>query len=619
MSRLERGGGRGVVLWVLTRAGAGTAACTVSGGGASQKVTVTFTAAAATITGLAGTESVSPFDAGFVVDPGSVRCVAWRSGGIPAKTVSLTDNEGTDRTVRVDAGSRVGKVEISIWCWSPGLTEARQTAEFTVVSPDACELPITPGTDPVTGIWTSSCTSSQRGDIQTAYYFKSYTFSLKAAATATIAATAATSTSPRPVIHVLNTTAGARMFPKTGQSGEYELDAGDYKIEVTTSNTDALGSFTLNVSIAAAPSECPAGQVRVPGYVTATDSGCRPVCTESQIRNSAGHCRPAPVGKPSYRFAQAVVTASRAAARAALASRTDDCATRDDSPVTVHQLAALMLAIPIREVGNDPSLMTLSRADGKGVTKGNDRLYSRGTFEDERRAHWNPGVGPWQLDIWEYAINWSHAERADVNRAAPSVADWLIVGVCGTSSAYEEQLGSWYGCKPRTEDGEVGNQCMRVFKEIYDPASDGLLVSVIDRSDPDGGVERHLCRWGTDGQTMPCYLYDMTKAEGTAHNSTVEGNLDGDQGGIPTPLAAAFVSFKDPADGTKYAVFPARVTRYGVTLIRGVPKDQYARTSTLGDGNGWFVDKVGGKALYLETCQPSDDPSSAVQCIWSRQ
>ncbi len=49
--------------------------------------------------------------------------------------------------------------------------------------------------------------------------------------------------------------------------------------------------------------------------------------------------------------------------------------------------------------------MVLSRGDGWNrwftinyvKKEWNRNLYSRGTYDDEKRAHWNPGVGLWQL------------------------------------------------------------------------------------------------------------------------------------------------------------------------------------------------------------------------------
>lgn len=78
------------------------------------------------------------------------------------------------------------------------------------------------------------------------------------------------------------------------------------------------------------------------------------------------------------------------------------------------------------------------------------------------------------------------------------------------------------------------------------------------------------------------------------------------------------MSFTD-TDGTKYAAFPANDigeagtgTGYSVTLIRGVPANQYARQSRLGDGHGWFVGAVGTKVLYIEACPASGS------CTWHR-
>lgn len=82
--------------------------------------------------------------------------------------------------------------------------------------------------------------------------------------------------------------------------------------------------------------------------------------------------------------------------------------------ITQDKLTALMLSIPPWEIlgGNatlgSPSPMVLGRGDtwamydnnGNQTPRGkeNERLYSDNDPDHFRRAHWNPGVGIWQLD-----------------------------------------------------------------------------------------------------------------------------------------------------------------------------------------------------------------------------
>ena len=616
-------------LRVDTTGGTGTAVVSVtcSYHRSSDSATASYTARPYVgVNGLADMAGTGVITASFTVVPDSTTCTAERTSG-PSATVSVSGPSRVGRRVSVTpTGSGAGIVVVRVVCSADGYVDTTRTVDFTIeaeqpTTSTGCTTPLgTLGSQTITqpGTWsaTSSCRSSQRGDDQTSYYAHHYTFTLDTDTTLTITVTPATSTDPRPVLYVLSATASAPESPETDQPDKYELTAGGYIIEVTTTTAGTIGNFTLSISTATAA--CPSGEVHMPEYETGTDDGCRPVCTSSQLRDSDGYCRTAPVGT-RYRFAQAIIAGARAGARAAIDSRTDDCATRAVDPVTVNQLAALMLAIPIREVGTDPSRMTLSRADADGVKEGNYKLYSRGTFNVERRAHWNPGVGPWQIDIWDDAKSFNHAERANVDLIVPSVAKRLLPGLCSTPAMLDAKLGPWYGCRPRRDSGEVGNQCVRVYGEIYDAATGGLFVQVTGGSDPDGGVEHRRCRWDSDVQNMPCYFYDMTRAEGTAHTGAAEGNTKGQGGMSPTPLAAPFVSFTDPADDRKYAVFAASVTDYAVTLIRGVPMDKFARQSTLGDGNGWFVGAVDGKVLYMETCGGSGGPADAVSCVWTRQ
>ena len=91
------------------------------------------------------------------------------------------------------------------------------------------------GAAAVSGTWTSSCLSTQRGDTQTPYYAKSYTFTLDASATVTVTAA---STDHTPVLHVLSTT-GDPQDHKEDAPDKFELAAGDYAVEVTTTTARA--------------------------------------------------------------------------------------------------------------------------------------------------------------------------------------------------------------------------------------------------------------------------------------------------------------------------------------------------------------------------------------------
>jgi hypothetical protein len=186
---------------------------------------------------------------------------------------------------------------------------------------------------------------------------------------------------------------------------------GRYSVEVANRAEGTPGSFEIRV---AAVNACPAGQVYMSAFAKGTDDGCRPrVCVAPLFRDPrTQRCQEA-----SYRYTAALINGVVSAAQRVISdNNTDECVTRATDPVTANELASYVLAIPIRELQNDnPSLMDLSRWDSLFQNLGNDSLFSRGTQGGEPRAHWSPGVGPWQLDWWWPVLTWNHAQRANVN------------------------------------------------------------------------------------------------------------------------------------------------------------------------------------------------------------
>lgn len=275
-----------------------------------------------------------------------------------------------------------------------------------------------------------------------------------------------------------------------------------------------------------------------------------------------------------------------------------------------------MFAIPVRELERERvSLMDLSRWDNTDQRTSNIKHYSLGDKPNERRAHWSPGVGPWQLDEFETAQNLNHAERANANRAAQLVAEHVFPGLCGEESL-RSVLDSWHACegKVRLKEDPNVDYCPPLATKIYDTERDSLWIEPVSGSDVDGGVQDRRCRWDLDGDVFNCYLFDVANAEGDPTIYHPNGNADD----TATPLPAPFISFTDPDDGTKYAAFPADLSDYDATLIRAVEKDQFSRESTLGDGSGWFVGTVEGRALHVEDCESAGPPATLV-CVWVRQ
>ncbi|MDE0161314.1 MAG: hypothetical protein OXL98_06200 [Acidimicrobiaceae bacterium] len=596
------------------------------------------TPARVAITGLGDVSDVSPIDADFGVVPGDANCYAWQGSGPLSAPVPIPDDDGTQRSVRLDTGSAVGEVQVTVRCFSDGYAAARKTAVFTVVSPVVCELRITLGGARVGNVWVSSCKSSQHGD-QTPYYAKRYTLTLAEAATVTVVAVSdhaidvyvhdGDAGSAKP-LHTASSPGGEARAATVSALLNPEGMVGRYTVEVARRADRNPGGFTLSVS---AVNVCPSDQTYMSAFARGSDDGCRPrVCASPLFRNPADQrCRTA-----AYRYGAAIIDGVMSAADEVIKDPGNagrECVTRDSDPVTANELAAYVLAIPIRELHKDnPSLMDLSRWDSLFTNDESTGLFSKGTQTGEPRAHWSPGVGPWQLDLWEPVKEWHHAKRANVNHAAVEVAKHLFGGLCASEEKLKKQLETWLACKAQKRFGEDPdiNHCIPIAETIYDDANDALRVRRVAGSDPDGGVQDRRCRWGTGGEPFDCHWYDIANAEGGATVYHPDGRTrkhckDAGCGTFEiwydiTPLPLGFVSFTD-TDGTKYAAFPANDigeagtgTGYAETLIRGVPKNKYAREvgAGVGDGYGWFVNAVGTRVLYIKHC-----PTQGT-CSWHR-
>ncbi len=570
-----------------------------------------------------------------MVEPAGATCTVVRiwDTSTPA-AVYIGDNSGADRSLSVVV-SGLGQVTAKVTCEASGRA-ATVSVAFTVVSPDACELPMTPDGTSVTGTWTTGCTSSQRGDDdQTPYNARSYAFTLPEAATVTVVVTSEQATdvylldrgddSGKP-LHEASSSGGRASTATIRKLLNPGGMLGRYAVEVANRTDRTTGSFTISV---AATNACPADQTYMSAFAGGTDSGCRPrVCAYPLFRDpGTQRCREA-----SYRYTAAIIDGVVSAAQDVIDDNDDaECVTRAADPVTANELASYVLAIPIRELQKDnPSLMDLSRWDSLFQNLGNIGLFSRGTQAGEPRAHWSPGVGPWQLDLWWRVKAWDHAQRSNVNMAAEAVAKHVFDGLCAGPDQLKRALKTWLACTSQKRFGEdpTINHCVPIAETIYDDANDSLRIREVDGSDVDGGVQPRRCRWGTDGTPFGCYWYDIDNAEGDAtvyaRDGTQESCSKEESPGCSglwyriTPLPYGFVSFTD-TDGTKYAAFPAddigetgTGTGYSETLIRGVPADKYARESTLGDGRGWFVGAVGTRVLYIEHCPASGS------CGWHR-
>ena len=316
----------------------------------------------------------------------------------------------------------------------------------------------------------------------------------------------------------------------------------------------------------------------------------------------------------AYYFTEGTVKGVLYAAGQAIASRNGSTSTEQvvcgnpQTTVTKIQLAAIMLSIPPNEAysansrSTVPSPMALSRWDNLGQftqthvytvggaemeeTKSlNIRLYSHMKKEEDVRAHWSPGVGLWQIDLFESAINMNHAERTDITKGGVEVAKFLLQEHC-RKTTNDQGLKStlnnrWHGCYPfaRDEQGNlikdpnnntqylrIPDVCYDIYSrdrdKIYETSSSGDKLNIrVEEQDSegsaldqvDGGIVARQCRWSSNSIPMPCYIYDTGNPQGGILNDHMNGSESG-----MTPYPSAFISFTDSATNIKYAVWPAQ-------------------------------------------------------------
>ena len=199
-----------------------------------------------------------------------------------------------------------------------------------------------------TGAWSSDCRTLLRGDAQTRYYARQYTFTLDTEATVT-----ATVKSPQATyVYLLE-------YPYTNETephdsgatqAEESLDEGTHAIVVVrNASGEHDGSFTLTVS---------------------ADTAAAAQCLEDETRLWGGSC--APAGQDVYEFTEGTLAATLKVATDALADppeRLRSCVSQrvpvPDNKLSPHKLAALMLSIPVHELTkHSPSPMFLVNRPG---------------------------------------------------------------------------------------------------------------------------------------------------------------------------------------------------------------------------------------------------------------
>lgn len=242
---------------------------------------------------------------------------------------------------------------------------------------------------------------------------------------------------------------------------------------------------------------------------------------------------------------------------------------------------ALTFAISVHEVANGDmskrvSPMTLSRYDSWYSTKiDNKSLYSDRQYDYFKRAHWNPGVGMFQLDTWDVVKHRHHAHRMNVSTAGRHVAHYLATLRCNGATRNAAMQSEWYACRSAENKGKGdGWQCQRTFDAIFNGTSNNPSVSLNSQTQWDGGVLSRSCRWGTSDSTFGCYDIDEDRSEGWM--------LDGDPNGEQsmTPLANGFLNFH--AGSKRYTTFLKSGTGYSSEKI------QYGSTSTWRPPDNWY-------------------------------
>jgi len=300
--------------------------------------------------------------------------------------------------------------------------------------------------------------------------------------------------------------------------------------------------------------------------------------------------------------------------------------------MTQESLMAVMLSIPLWELGEGKkdlahSPMALGRSDNvvaRASDLNNIKLYSHMTRTGHKRAHWNKGVGPWQLDNLQdtgagvNTLVLNHAERADLEHGGHQTTLYFYWMHCsgGMSNVWQKAHGKWHGCKYKTGTDRsdiTKNRCKETYDTLYNASSQSLNAGKIhiveDLADTSGGIQERQCRWGESEDVMVCYLYNVGWAEGhipgrpspESPGTTAASLEGGDFLNAYTPVSAAFLSFtdtvthKDNSDNhTRYAVWPAewpestttmawpQTTVSGedsLTIMRAVPKSSDARKS----------------------------------------
>lgn len=251
------------------------------------------------------------------------------------------------------------------------------------------------------------------------------------------------------------------------------------------------------------------------------------------------------------------------------------------SGLTPTKLAAMMMAVSWSELTGTssiaPSPMTLSRWDSVAVRPENQNLYSFGTIETERRAHWNPGVGLFQLDLLGPSTSMAHWERIYVPTAAAVAADSMRDAYCAGGSEdqrLDRAWSPWYGC--------AANDCKSLLNSVYDYSSDRFKNLQKDSSiSAYGGMVRKSCYYSSapSPQVFDCYWIHPAYAQGYTNNWGEPYKPEGGSGSsAPTPLATGFYSANYAAHTRAH--WRSEETGYSRDIVKYIPYGTNPRNHT---------------------------------------
>jgi len=213
-------------------------------------------------------------------------------------------------------------------------------------------------------------------------------------------------------------------------------------------------------------------------------------------------------------------------------------------------------------------------------------LYSHVEYPSYKRAHWNPGIGLWQLDTWPDTLHLNHGQRMNTKTGGVYVARYLRDGYCaGTTNIKNRLNNNWFACR--------WDKCWNTYNDMYVSSNDTLRVNRTTGNQWDGGVLSKRCRWGSRGTPFTCYWVNTNLREGWMDVSDPNGDR------ARTPLAAGFLSL---TTGSNKRAAWLRSSGVGKEIVKWVKTSQGAR-----DVNNWYDNT----SLQVWKC------GSTGRCWWS--